>query len=202
MMKSKTTRRARATRFRPRSAGALVVTTVAVVATGSIASADVPNLFESGETLTALALNENFDHLHDRLADVELSLAEGVPLAIQANTASVAAAAAGGEFAVPGTLAVAGDASVGGSLAVAGTLSIGLTKSTNCNVATYTDCTCPAGHVAISGGAYAGSGRALDESLNTDASGVGPVWRLGCRDATFTRVACQSAHAICARLGM
>lgn len=175
---------------------AVIAFSVAVGSVASVAKADVPNLFASGETLTAVALNANFEHLDGRLTAAELLLSEGVPLALQANNAATADGAGAGEFTVPGALTVAGNASVGGTLA------IGLSRSTNCNsAATFTDCTCPAGHLAISGGAYAGGSRVLDESQNSDANGVGPVWRLGCKDASGTRVVCSAAHAICARLG-
>lgn len=174
---------------------ALLVTIL--VGLGAIAYASVPVVFAPHSPLNAADLNADFGNMDSRIGAIEDG---GTAYAVEAKHAGSADTATGGG---PGPFAVPGNLTVGGNATVAGTLSIGLSTSTNCTFdAGFTDCTCGANEVAISGGGFGGAGGAyLDESRNPAvAPGVGNVWRVGCRDSTGTRTKCADTRALCARL--
>jgi len=79
-------------------------------------------------------------------------------------------------------------------------------ETANCvydSTSTLTDCTCATNQVAISGGAYAGTGADgtnwIAESRNGATSGLGSnLWRITCVSSSTTkRVECVDAFAIC-----
>ncbi len=76
-------------------------------------------------------------------------------------------------------------------LTVQGKLLLGWRVSTSCTwnaTSLYTDCSCNAGEVAVSGGGYCADGT-LDESRAVlNGSSLPSVWRLGCKNSSGTRV--------------
>lgn len=155
---------------------------VAALALTTTVSADVVHTFEAGSLLTADELNENFADVDARIVAIEDALAAGVPLAQEAE------AAAPGNFDVPGTLRLGVTIAAGGSCSYE-------------SAAGYTDCTCPAGMLAFSGGAYTSTGY-IDENRNVgDINGtLTGGWRMACKNGAGVRIQCQGARAYCARI--
>jgi hypothetical protein len=77
------------------------------------------------------------------------------------------------------------------------------TGACNSNVAgVATDCTCAAGEVAISGGAYSGGGNMLNASQAGPSYGASAqTWRVSCVNPSGTRVTCVAPFAVCAASG-
>jgi hypothetical protein len=82
-------------------------------------------------------------------------------------------------------------------------------ETINCstdNTYVISDCTCAPNEIAISGGAYAGSGGVGTNWLTEDRNGLSAgstanVWRVACVSSTSKkRVACNYPFAVCARV--
>ena len=136
------------------------------------------------ETLTAAKLNANFNDLHERLDTAEQTLVDGVPLAVEAE------GAAPGTFNVPGTLGLGLTVASGPACVYNGGAG-----------SMFTDCSCPAGSIAISAGVYSVAGW-IDESANVGAGtgALNNVWRMACKNSSGTRIQCTTARAYCARV--
>jgi hypothetical protein len=153
---------------------------VLLVSGGAIGHAAVPNVFSSGQTLSAAILNQNFDDVDKRVARLETT----VPNATHAVTADTASAIAPGPIA--GSLTVYAIGGVGGACQP---LSAG---------SSTVDCTCPAGTFVVSGGGDAGymSGHFIRESRAVDTS----TWRVSCASGTSDAL-CASYTLVCSRIG-
>jgi hypothetical protein len=164
----------------------------------SVALADVPVVFMANAPLTAKSLNDNFASLDARAKAIEDDIANGVPLAAQAQSATTAQTA---------TVATKAQGADAGQFNVPGTLGLGLTfaHSGDCayNSANgYTDCVCPVGTIAIGGGAYITGPNSLQESRNNGDDNLvfGRGWRVACVNASGSRVPCSVPRAYCARI--
>jgi hypothetical protein len=158
-----------------------------VAAASAIAYAAVPVTFVAGNPLHAADLNSDFSNLDGRTSALETTSAQVVSeiLALQAQVAALQAAPA--PTALP-----AGSIQVEAAICAP-------------NTASGTDCTCPTGEVAISGGAFAGVGTAgtnwINESRNLGPGGGASsnVWRITCVSSSSTaRTPCEDPFAVCA----
>jgi len=165
---------------RQKRAAALALLTAVVLASGAALAA--PKTFVAGEVLKSADLNANFESLDARANAIEDTIADGVPLAAEAQ------GAAAGTFNVPGTLG----------------LGISIAQGAACvyePISGYTDCTCPAGSIAFGGGVLTVGGL-LAESRNPadDAGTLGTAWRTACTNSSGVRVQCTWNRAYCARI--
>ena len=91
---------------------------------------------------------------------------------------------------------------VQGDTRITGTLRVGAVfiAKPDCKVEAsnaFTDCTCPAGTIALAGGAAGNFGEFLRESRPLSATS----WRVACTDASGKAIPCGSLALTCARLG-
>lgn len=160
---------------------------VVVAAASAIAYAAVPVTFVAGNPLHAADLNSDFSNLDGRTTALETTSAQ-LAAAVQTLQSQVAAL----QNAPAPTALPAGSIQVEAAICAF-------------NTSAGTDCTCPTNEVAISGGAFAGTGGSgtnwINESRNLgrDGGAGSNVWRITCvSSSSLARTPCVDPFAVCA----